>query len=171
MFASQCIVLAACVASVLSHTHTVLAGVHGGFYEPPTLCAQKGDIVQFVFGNFGNGSHTATQSSFANPCLPLPGGFSSGEAQLPIGASLDDAPVWNLSITDTSQPIWFFCEVSQPHSHCADGMVGVINPPSPASFTTFLAAAKAVSGTPTPTISVALTGIGAVATAPPAPTD
>ncbi|EPQ55710.1 hypothetical protein GLOTRDRAFT_93283 [Gloeophyllum trabeum ATCC 11539] len=119
-------------------THLVTVGTSGSFYDPPTVSAQKGDVVRFLF-----------TASFANPCLPLPGGFSSGLIGPAINTS---APTlsWDLIVADDSQR-----------------MAGVINPPSNALWDTFISAAKAVSGTPSPTPGLVLTGVGAYATSSP----
>lgn len=145
--------------------HTVLMGVTGSFFDPAVLSAELGDIVTFVFGS---GYHGAAQSSFESPCLPLDGGFNSGL----VSALNASQPIqsWNLIITNISAPIWYFCQATRPQSHCASGMVGAINPPSIDMFNQFVSAAKAVNGTPTPSIGVTLTGVGAHATGPPSAT-
>ncbi|KAI5118454.1 hypothetical protein M0805_006273 [Coniferiporia weirii] len=147
-------------------THTVIVGVEASLYDPPTTDALEGDTITFIFGGV---IHGVTQSSFAAPCSPIPGGFSSGLTGIEGNASAQ-APVWNLQIANASEPIWFFCEATQPESHCQNGMVGAINPPSADMFVAFQSAAKAVASTPTPTPTVILSGIGAFATAAPAPT-
>ena len=47
------------------------------------------------------GNHSVTQSSFADPCTPLAGGFDSGWILLPDAPSTP--PLWNLTITDDSK--------------------------------------------------------------------
>ncbi|EJD03024.1 uncharacterized protein FOMMEDRAFT_20193 [Fomitiporia mediterranea MF3/22] len=143
-------------------THTVVVGVKGSFYDPPTTNALEGDIITFVFGGV---IHGVTQSSFEQPCSPLPGGFSSRLLGL-NGSSTISPPTWSLVVSNASQPIWFFCESTRPESHCNAGMVGTINV-LPDMFNQFQSSAKVVTGTPTPTPLVALTGIGAFATANP----
>ncbi|KAJ3509640.1 hypothetical protein NLJ89_g5112 [Agrocybe chaxingu] len=121
-------------------THTVTVGVAGSFFDPPTLSAGLNDTVTFVFGG---DVHTVTQSTFQNPCSPLPGGFNSGLAGRGISNGL--APTWDLRITDILRPIWFLCEATRPSSHCAAGMVGSINPPNQTMYNRFVSAAKQVS--------------------------
>ncbi|KAF5329544.1 hypothetical protein D9619_009365 [Psilocybe cf. subviscida] len=145
-------------------THTVTVGKLGSFYDPPTLSAGLNDTIIFTF--LGP-VHTVTQTSFNTPCVQLPGGFNSGAAGVGVTPPLNVPPTWTLKITNDSEPIWFFCEISTPTSHCAAGMVGAINPPSQQAFDQFVAAAKAVSGTPSPVVTVDLTGSGAIATASP----
>ncbi|KAF8885653.1 hypothetical protein BD779DRAFT_666861 [Infundibulicybe gibba] len=144
-------------------THMVTVGIEGSFYNPAEISAQVNDTITFVFGaDF----HDVTQSSFENPCLPLPGGFSSGFAGRGTNATAP-AFTWDLHITDVSQALWFFCAATIPVSHCASGMVGVINPPSIQMYNQFVAAAKTVSGTPVFHPTPVLSGQGAFATSPP----
>ncbi|KZT25026.1 hypothetical protein NEOLEDRAFT_1178781 [Neolentinus lepideus HHB14362 ss-1] len=144
-------------------THLVTVGTSGSFYDPPTVSAQKGDIVRFLFTS---SDHTVTQSTYENPCIPLPGGFNSGLIGPAINTSANLLS-WDLVVADDTQPIWYFCQGVSPASHCAAGMAGVINPPSIALWDNFISAAKAVSGTPSPTPALFLTGVGAYATSPP----
>ncbi|KLO12287.1 hypothetical protein SCHPADRAFT_905300 [Schizopora paradoxa] len=137
----------------------VKVGDEGLFFVPPTVNASVGDIVSF---SFVGKNHSVTQSSQDNPCTPLDGGFNSG--LLGIGNDTNAPPgIWNLTITDDSQPIWYFCEAVSPESHCTSGMVGAINPPSNDSYNAFQSSAKEVTETISPTIPVALTGVGAAA--------
>ncbi|KAF8580304.1 hypothetical protein K439DRAFT_1357293, partial [Ramaria rubella] len=88
-------------------------------FDPQVVAASKGDVINFQWtGMF----HSITQSSFADPCTPLPNGFDSGVTGNPTGTLI--LPEWNLTITDDTQPIWFFCKVTKPVSHCTAGMVG-----------------------------------------------
>jgi hypothetical protein len=48
------------------------------------------------------GNHTVTQSSFADPCQLLSGGFDSGWISVPAGTSSGFAE-WNLTITDATK--------------------------------------------------------------------
>ncbi|KIK55638.1 hypothetical protein GYMLUDRAFT_833725 [Collybiopsis luxurians FD-317 M1] len=143
----------------------VQVGVEGSFYTPGTVSAGMNDVVTFVFGG---DFHDVTQSSFENPCVPLPGGFSSGFAGR--GADFSNpTPVWNLQITNVSGPLWFFCAATEPTFHCASGMVGAINPPSQEVYSSFVAAAKNTSPTATVAVSYVPNGVGAFATSSPAP--
>ncbi|KLO12285.1 hypothetical protein SCHPADRAFT_854167 [Schizopora paradoxa] len=146
--------------------HQVNVGDNGLFFNPQTITAIEGDIVTF---NFIGRNHSVTQSSQDAPCTRLQGGFNSG--LLGIGNDTTAPPgVWNLTVTDASQPIWYFCEAVIPFSHCTSGMVGAINPPSNDSFSAFQSSAKAVTETITPTDTVILSGVGAAATANPTTT-
>ncbi|KAF7320783.1 hypothetical protein HMN09_00164600 [Mycena chlorophos] len=158
------LLLAAFVLPILAQvTHTVTVGVQGSFFDPPTVSANENDIILFVFGG---DAHTVTQGSFEHPCVALPGGFDSGFQGR--GSDFDDpTPVWSLTISNASEPIWFFCSATVPTSHCESGMVGVINPPSINMYAEFLSAAKAVTSTPQPSPSFMPSGQGAFATGSP----
>ncbi|KAJ7278880.1 hypothetical protein C8J57DRAFT_149749 [Mycena rebaudengoi] len=149
-------------------THTVTVGVQGSFFVPSTTSAQVNDIVTFVFGG---DIHTVTQTDFRTPCVPLPGGFNSGFAG--TGAQFTKpTPSWDLRITNASEAIWFYCQATQPISHCASGMVGAINPPSIDMYNQFVAAAKLVNPSTLAPASHSFvpSGHGAIATNSPMPT-
>lgn len=56
--------------------HRVVVGGTGLLsFNPTTVVAQPGDTVTF---EFHQKNHTATQSTFADPCKPMTGGFNSG---------------------------------------------------------------------------------------------
>ena len=44
-------------------------------FDPPEIMVGYGGTIQFQFLSV---NHSISQSDFANPCAPLPGGFSSG---------------------------------------------------------------------------------------------
>ncbi|KAF9484796.1 hypothetical protein BDN70DRAFT_56090 [Pholiota conissans] len=141
-------------------THTVTVGQLGSFYDPPELLTGVNDTVTFVFaGPF----HTVTQSTLDNPCVALAGGFNSGVVGRGTNNTNAPTPTWTIRITNNTEPIYYFCEISTPTSHCESGMVGVINPSDPEVYMQFQNAAKAVTGTPSPTPTLILTGIGAAA--------
>jgi len=142
----------------------VQAGFQGTVYTPETVTAAINATVAFQF--FGN-VHTVTQSSFEEPCSPLPGGFHSGYIR---GLNLT-APVqiWNLVVTNVNAPIWFFCATTSPTFHCSDGMVGAINPPSQAMYSQFSSAALLITTTATVNPTPTLTGQGAFASSTPTP--
>lgn len=137
-------------------------------YFPSTANVSKGSVVTFRFYGVGN-NHTVTQSSFSSPCQPLSGGFDSGFIYVPSGVK-SGFPVWNLTITDDSKPIWFYCKQLIPAPHCTSGMVGAINAPTSGNntYSAFLSAAKSSSGNPGQGEG-SLAGQGALASAPPGP--
>ncbi|KAF9039948.1 hypothetical protein BJ165DRAFT_1613598 [Panaeolus papilionaceus] len=144
--------------------HIVNVGLEGSFFDPSITSAQVNDTVTFLFQG---DVHTVTQSSFDTPCVALPGGFNSGA--MGVGAnlsSLNPIASWTLTITNSSAPIYFFCEISRPMSHCNSGMVGAINA-LPNDYNAYLTSAKQATGTPKPSVGVVLSGVGAFATAAP----
>ncbi|KAL0068272.1 hypothetical protein AAF712_004659 [Marasmius tenuissimus] len=137
---------------------SVSAGALGSFFVPDTISARTGDTVRFTFSK---ASHGVVQSSFDKPCVPLPGGFSSGV----VNNNATTVSTWDLQITNETA-IWFFCPLRVPVLHCTTGMVGAINPPSVSMVDDYKARSKLFNGS-NPSASLALSGIGAVASAPP----
>ncbi|KAG7085873.1 hypothetical protein E1B28_003406 [Marasmius oreades] len=147
------------MAQVSSGTmFTIEVGRNGSFFVPDSVNARLGDTVKF---NFFAAAHGVVQTSFENPCEPLPGGFSSGAVEPPDG----EFEEWTLQITNTST-IWFYCPIGIPVPHCSAGMVGAINPIGEKMVEDFKSAAKAFNGT-APTPSPLFTGVGAAATETP----
>lgn len=106
--------LAALVVGASAATHQVEVGKGGLTYNPDTITADKGDIVEFHFDSM----HSVVAGDFENPCTPVTsGGFYSGV--LPMG----DKSFFSITINDTD-PIFFYCAIE---GHCQGGMVGVIN--------------------------------------------
>ncbi|KAJ6458858.1 hypothetical protein C8R47DRAFT_145187 [Mycena vitilis] len=161
------LLLSSLLPSVFAQSNQMVqVGANGSFFTPETVSAELGDTITFVFQG---GKHTVTQSSFDAPCLRLAGGFDSGAAG--GGAVLTLPPsIWTLTVTDVTEPIWYFCEGLIPQSHCQAGQVGAINPPSIAMFQQFKAAAKLVTSTPSPSPSFIASGQGAFASNSPMPT-
>ncbi|KJA16235.1 hypothetical protein HYPSUDRAFT_47543 [Hypholoma sublateritium FD-334 SS-4] len=149
------------------------ATTSGGIFQyiPNSLNATNGTVITFEFSG-APGNHSVTQSSFADPCTPLAGGFDSGWILLSDAPSTP--PLWNLTITDDSKPIWFFCKQLLPMPHCSAGMVGAINAPASGAntFANFQAAALKFQGDSGQSVG-GLVGIGASASAGigPVPTD
>ncbi|PBK63597.1 hypothetical protein ARMSODRAFT_529118 [Armillaria solidipes] len=141
----------------------------GGIFQfnPANVTASVGDVITFEFSG-APGNHSITQSSLANPCTPLSGGFDSGWVFIPGPGT--PAPQWNLTVTNASSPIWFYCKQLVPSPHCKAGMIGAINAPTTgsASFDTFISNAEAFSGTPGQEVG-ALVGQDASASAAPGP--
>ncbi|KAF9468380.1 hypothetical protein BDZ94DRAFT_783447 [Collybia nuda] len=147
-------------------THIVTVGAEGSFYEPATVSVALNDTVRFIFEG---PLHGVIQCAVDNPCVPLPGGFSSGFAGRGDDFSMP-APVWDLQITNVSHPLWFYCANTKPVSHCASGMVGAINPPSIQAYNQFRDRAKAVTTTALVGPSVVTNAPDAFATNSPLPT-
>ncbi|PPQ75182.1 hypothetical protein CVT26_008790 [Gymnopilus dilepis] len=94
----------------------------GAVFKPQTVTANAGDVVVF---NFTEGNHTATQSTFASPCIPAHitnstiNGFDSAFRDTVNGTAITQLSV---PISDNSTTIWFF-----DFNTCAQGGVGAIN--------------------------------------------
>ncbi|KAJ7339913.1 hypothetical protein DFH08DRAFT_875747 [Mycena albidolilacea] len=137
-------------------------------FSPSQISANNNDIISFQFSGVP-GNHSVTQSSFLNPCEPLDKGFDSGWVSVP--QNLSSVPEWNVTITNDTAPIWFYCKqllskTDPVKPHCNLGMVGVINiEKGQKSFSDFLASASAA-----PTVGQAegaFVGVGASATGAP----
>ncbi|KAF2740867.1 hypothetical protein EJ04DRAFT_168826 [Polyplosphaeria fusca] len=112
-------------------THTVVVGglkpaATGGMapvlaYAPEAIQAAVGDKVKFVFMQK---NHTATQSTFADPCKAMDGGQDSGFKPNPMGMAGPDFE-WEMSV-DTMEPIWMYCK-QRNGTHCGKGMVFSVN--------------------------------------------
>ncbi|WQF80664.1 Putative cupredoxin [Colletotrichum destructivum] len=111
-------------SSGIAGVHVVKVGDGGLTFEPNSLTAAVGDVVEF---HFYPRAHSVAQSAFDSPCQPLANGtatgFFSGPVQVASGVG---AEVFTVKVTD-SNPKWYYCATGQ---HCQGGMVGVINPPS-----------------------------------------
>jgi len=122
------------ILPVKSDQIQVTVGGLGGvtLFNPPSVNANPGDIVSFVFKQK---NHTATQSTLANPCSPSPGGFDSGF--VPVSDNNTNGPFQEaqFKVLD-SNPVWVYCRQT---GHCQKGMVFAINPGS--KFAAFQAAA------------------------------
>jgi len=145
---------------------SVRVGDNGQFYTPNSIQAPSGSIINFQFVGT---AHSVVQGSFSTPCQPLTGGFDSGISGLEVpGSSLSNPVQWNLTITDDSTPIWFYCRAQLPRPHCQNGMVGVINPPSSSNQTLPLyISASANSTNLSQPNTTSLQGVGASASALP----
>lgn len=117
----------------LKPVSTGMAPVLG--FSPESITAAVGDSVQFVFMQK---NHTATQSTFAEPCKAMEGGKDSGFMPNPEGKA---GVTWNITVENTEaqckQPTinriteflannyeGFYCKQS---THCGVGMVFAIN--------------------------------------------
>ncbi|CDO74710.1 hypothetical protein BN946_scf184847.g18 [Trametes cinnabarina] len=90
-------------------------------FRPAEVQAKIGDVVFF---NFTQGNHSATQSTFASPCIPAHdtnvtiNGFNSDLRPTNNGTAITNLPV---TIT-TNDTIWFYDIAT-----CGEGGVGGIN--------------------------------------------
>ncbi|KAF4622232.1 hypothetical protein D9613_008964 [Agrocybe pediades] len=135
----------------------------GFIFTPSTITAANGTVVSFQFTGIP-GNHSVTQSSFTDPCNPIQGGFDSGN--IFINTTQATTPTFNLTITNDSKPIWFFCKQLKPMPHCGQGMVGSINAPATGNtFDKFQASAKVVGTATVGQGEGGLVGVGASASA------
>ncbi|KIJ28726.1 hypothetical protein M422DRAFT_269934 [Sphaerobolus stellatus SS14] len=89
--------------------HVITVGLDDLFmFSSNNITAKENDTVTFFFE--GDYQHSVTQSTFANPCTYMSGGFNSGLQ--PAGNS------FSLTVTNASQPIWVYCEQTNPLKHC-----------------------------------------------------
>jgi plastocyanin len=111
-------------------------------YSPSSVTAAVGDTISFVFYPK---NHTVTQTTFAAPCVPIPGGVDSSFQ--PVAANATQVPSFTITVNSTDAPLWFSCQ--QP-GHCESGMVFAVNPTANKTFAAFQAAAKASSANGAP---------------------
>jgi len=134
------------VAVAAQQTFTVIVGANStNTFTPTSVNASVGDTIAF---QFQSKNHTATQSTFAAPCMNLTTptmGIDSGF--MPVAAGATSFPQWSFTMTNASAPLWFYCRQT---GHCQQGMVFAINPTTNKSFAAFQAAAKASNSNGTP---------------------
>ncbi|KAI9465266.1 hypothetical protein BJY52DRAFT_1246122 [Lactarius psammicola] len=122
MHASILLVLAS-VYLVVAETIVVTVGGNttgdgATIFTPQIIVAKRGDTVTF---NFTNGNHTATESTFSDPCIPAHdtdatiNGFNSGFRNTTPGTP-------GSILTNENHTFWFF-----DYNTCGEGGVGVIN--------------------------------------------
>ncbi|KAK3398865.1 hypothetical protein B0T20DRAFT_353944 [Sordaria brevicollis] len=101
---------------------TIVIKADGLVFGPELITANKGDILEF---HFLPSNHSVVKGSFGHPCQPatedVEGRFFSGF--LPAKEKEENPSIFKVTITSTS-PFPFYC--SYP-SHCANGMVGIVN--------------------------------------------
>lgn len=107
-------------------------------YNPESITANVGDVVEF---QFMQKNHTATQSTFAEPCKAMEGGKDSGFMPNPEGKP---GVTWNMTVETTdaicklhhfysssctaqlTEIIGMYCKQDQGE-HCGKGMVFSVN--------------------------------------------
>ncbi|PFH54166.1 hypothetical protein AMATHDRAFT_135852 [Amanita thiersii Skay4041] len=122
--------------SVSAKTFNVAVGDNNGLVFNPTSItgAVAGDQVVFTFMSK---NHSATQSTFDNPCAPGGDGLNSGFQAVPQNST--QAFQWKITLdaTSASKPLWFYCAQTVPVNHCHTGMVFAVNPTPDKSFDAF----------------------------------
>ncbi|KAH7889990.1 hypothetical protein F5I97DRAFT_1949095 [Phlebopus sp. FC_14] len=137
--------------SAMSSDHKVVVGGSSLAFSPSNISAQVGDTVTF---QFMQRNHTATQSTFADPCRPLTLTSTSGQVGfdsgfMPVSANATTFPTYTIQINNTT-PVWVYCKQT---SHCGQGMVFSVNAieSGPNTFAAFKARAIQLNGTATTT--------------------
>ncbi|EJD54526.1 hypothetical protein AURDEDRAFT_110127 [Auricularia subglabra TFB-10046 SS5] len=93
-------------------------------FVPNVIEARKGDVIIF---NFTDGTHSATRSTFDQPCVPISShnnsvnGFNTGLRPTNNGTTRTD---YQFTIDDSTFPetVWYYDEAT-----CGNGGVGAIN--------------------------------------------
>ncbi|KAF9732770.1 hypothetical protein PMIN06_012066 [Paraphaeosphaeria minitans] len=148
--------------SPAASTQTVAVGKDGLVFTPDTIHAKSGDEIVF---EFYPKNHAVVQADFNNPCNPSASGLGISSGFVPSAAGRANK-TFTVTIEDDTKPIWLYCPQNNPKSHCAQGMVAVINPPqySPNTLNAFKLAAANTGNATTPATGPAggqLTTIGA----------
>ncbi|KAJ7199659.1 Cupredoxin [Mycena pura] len=158
-FTTFALALAFLPAAFAQSLVTVQVGPNGTLaYDPPSASVQPNDTIRFVFNPK---NHTVTQSSFTAPCVPLAGGANSGFHFVSNVSAFEDHYDW---IVAGDGPFWFYCEQTNPKSHCGAGMVFAVNPTANKTFAEFQALAIKLNGTAS--ASASSTASSAFATPP-----
>ncbi|OCH89103.1 hypothetical protein OBBRIDRAFT_778998 [Obba rivulosa] len=115
-------------ASISADHQVVVGGSNELVFDPANITANVGDTITF---QFMQKNHTATQSSFASPCVSLSESSTNGQVGfdsgfMPVADDATSFPTFTIQINDTS-PIWAFCRQTNPTSHCGSGMVFSVN--------------------------------------------
>ncbi|KAK7034023.1 hypothetical protein VNI00_012454 [Paramarasmius palmivorus] len=134
--ATAAVALTYAVAGVLAADIPVKVGDGGSTFTPSSINATSGDVVVF---QFVGGNHTATQSTFDNPCTKKGDGVDSGFQSIAQGASQQE---WRVPVNG-SDPLWFYCAQA---NHCQQGMVFAVNAPADKTFDAFQSKAKEGNG-------------------------
>jgi len=115
------------VSAQSTRVTVVQVGVNGNLsYSPNNIRVNQGEMVQF---QFMGGNHTATTSTFDQPCQPASmfnpnvTGFHSGFIPAAASAAMGQIATYTIMVNDT-KPIWVYCSQGK---HCEMGMVMVIN--------------------------------------------
>ncbi|KAF8504718.1 hypothetical protein F5888DRAFT_777745 [Russula emetica] len=126
-FSSLFVLASACMAAAKEIVITVGGNTTGNgltTFVPQSVAADLGDIVKFIFTT---GNHTATESTFDNPCIPAHetdvsiNGFDSGFRNTEPGTSGSFLTV-PIIIQNVDHTFWFY-----DYNTCGEGGVGVIN--------------------------------------------
>ncbi|RDW59762.1 hypothetical protein BP6252_12849 [Coleophoma cylindrospora] len=136
-------------------------------FTPNDIKAAPGDVLQFQFSMI---NHTVTQSTFANPCMPIAGSEPNAaeihSGFVPVGANQTTVTTFEVPINNT-QPMYLYCAQGP---HCMLGMVMTVNAAANQSFAEYkAAAAKATANVPATTVKGGVLGSIPAADAVPPP--
>ncbi|CAF9930052.1 MAG: hypothetical protein ALECFALPRED_004509 [Alectoria fallacina] len=127
----------------LAKNISISVGEDGLVFNPDTVTADTGDLLQFYFYPK---DHSVAQSSFSSPCQPLTGGVYSGF----LPETAEGKTVFQVTVNNTD-PIYLYCSQIQ---HCQAGMAMVVNPPSTGNtLAAYQSAAKTASTASPPAIA------------------
>jgi plastocyanin len=155
---------------VLAADHLVTVGAGGALAFNPSCIsnASEGDTVTF---QFQAKNHSVTQSTFAEPCVPMTTptvGVDSG-FQFTANGTTSFAE-WKITLNNVTAPLWFFCAQTIPKDHCQAGMVFAINPTAQKSFAAFKQAAMNSANTTVASSSASISAADASTSAGALPT-
>jgi len=115
------------LVSAQTRVTVVQVGLNGNLsYSPSNIRVNAGEMVQF---QFMGGNHTATASTFDQPCQPASQfspnvtGFHSGFIPAAASSAMGQIATYTIMVNDT-KPIWVYCAQG---NHCEKGMSMVIN--------------------------------------------
>ncbi|GJE94574.1 cupredoxin domain-containing protein [Phanerochaete sordida] len=158
-------------------TYTVTIGIdetngqQGIGFDPSAIRPSPGDTITFTYAlpeylkNPPPVQHSATQSTFDNPCTAMSGGFDTGVHETGwVSSSTGDS--FNLVVNDT-QPLWFFSSVGDD---CKQGMVLAVNPPLSGDQTADAFKQKAMLSTSTPSATAPSSSSSPASSQPPSGT-
>ncbi|KAG8969226.1 hypothetical protein FRC03_003751 [Tulasnella sp. 419] len=132
-------------------------------FDPSSIRPAAGDTLVF---EYRAGVHSAVQTTFENPCTPMPGGYDSGIITVPEGTLVDapGLPTTTFQIQSTD-PLWFYDGAS---GECHLGAVFSVNPPLSGDQTAGAFLEKAKATAPQAASSPAVSTTAAAATSSPA---
>lgn len=105
----------------LAKTTTIAVGKGGLNFDPDTVTAAQGDVLEFHFYPV---NHSIAQSSFDKPCVADETGIWSGF--MPVTAEQDVGNETFSVTVNSTDPLWLYCSQGQ---HCNAGMAMVVNVP------------------------------------------
>ncbi|GLB44608.1 hypothetical protein LshimejAT787_1702350 [Lyophyllum shimeji] len=135
-------------------------GKKGVGFDPSVIHPVFGDTIKW---EFRSGQHSVVQSTFDNPCTPMPGGLNTGVFTVSDSLAVDapGLPSYSVQVNGTD-PAWFFDEAS---GQCNQGAVLAVNPTTTQTAEAFKAnAAKAPASQPPSSTSGGSSSTGSTST-------